>query len=401
MPEIRSLASSSGPGRDRRATGVSEFDRVLGGGLVPGSVALLAGEPGIGKSTLVLQVVDALVGNGHRCLIASGEESLDQIALRAERLGVATDAIRALATSSLTAVERSTHLDAPDVLIVDSIQTLQDEAFEQGAGSPVQVRESAGRLVRLAKETGVTVLMVGHVTKEGSVAGPKALEHVVDVVLSLEGERTGTLRLLRAAKNRFGSCEETGVFVMSGAGLEGVPDPSELLIGDRRPGVPGSVVFAALHGSRPMLVEIQALVVPESRVGRRVAIGIDSRRLSLILGVLVTRADISFADADIFVAAAGGVVTNEPAADLAIALALASAHRKQPLPSDAVALGELGLTGEIRTVPAVDRRLSEASRLGFGTAYVPRNGMTSRVARTVEVDDLDVAIKRAFALRAA
>ncbi len=398
--EIRTLRSSSTGGAKRLATGIVEFDRVVGGGLVPGSVVLLAGEPGIGKSTLVVQIVDALVGQGSSCLLATGEESLDQVGLRATRLALRTELMKALATDSLADIERACELEGPDVLVVDSIQTMETAELDQGAGSPVQVRECAARLVRLAKTTDTTVIVVGHVTKDGGVAGPKTLEHVVDAVLSLEGERTGTLRLLRAAKNRFGSCEETGVFVMCERGLEGVADPSELLIGDRRSGVSGTVVFPAINGSRPILIEVQALVVNDSKLARRVAIGIDSRRLALILGVLGKRAGIDFSNKDVFVAAAGGAVANEPAADLAIALAVASATRDQPLPEDAVAIGEVGLAGELRSVPALGRRLNEAARLGLGVAFVPRRSNTASSVNVAPFEDVGSAIDAAFASRA-
>ena len=394
---VTTLDSSMAARHERLVSHVDEFDRVVGGGLVRGSVVLLAGEPGIGKSTLVLQIIDALIESGHKCLLATGEESLDQVALRATRLGLRADQMKAIATASLDAVIASCSAEAPDVLIVDSIQTMEDATLEQAPGSPVQVRECAARLVRLAKTTDTAVIVVGHVTKDGGVAGPKTLEHVVDAVLSLDGERTGTLRLLRAAKNRFGSCEETGVFVMSEAGLSGVPDPSELLIGDRRRGVPGSIVFPAMQGSRPMLMEVQALVVP-SKLARRVAIGIDARRLALILGVLSKRRSMDFSEKDVFVAAAGGAVTNEPAADLAIALALTSAHDDKPLP-EAVAVGEVGLAGEVRSVPSLSRRLKEAARLGLGTAFVPTKSSQDRTAHVIEVDDVATAIERAFTAR--
>ena len=400
LVEVRTLDLAEASSLERVPTGIEEFDRVVGGGLVPGSVVLLAGEPGIGKSTLVLQVVDALVRLGSRCLLATGEESLDQVSLRGNRLGLRTAAMKAVATGSLDAIERACSVEGPNVLIVDSIQTIENESLGQSPGSPNPVRDCAARLVRMAKATDTCVLIVGHVTKDGGVAGPKVLEHVVDAVLSLDGERTGTLRLLRAAKNRFGSCEETGVFVMSGLGLEGVPDPSELLIGDRRPGVPGSVIFPAMNGSRPMLMEIQALVVDNSRLARRVAIGIESRRLALILGVLGKRSGRDFSEKDVFVAAAGGAVTNEPAADLAIALAVASAAEGVPLPEDAVAIGELGLAGEVRAVPSLDRRLMEASRLGLGRAFVPKRSNVAGAANVVQVEDVSAAIVSAFESRA-
>lgn len=394
---VTTLDLSTGSGPDRLASGIAELDRVVGGGLVRGSVLLLAGEPGIGKSTLVLQLVDALAGVGRKCLLATAEESLEQVSLRARRLGLRRGEMKAMATASLDAVLAACTAESPDVVIVDSIQTLEDGSLEQAAGSPVQVRECAHRLVRLGKTSGTTVIIVGHVTKDGGVAGPKTLEHVVDAVLSLEGERTGTLRLLRATKNRFGSCEETGVFVMSETGLTGVPDPSQLLIGDRRQGVPGSIVFPAMQGSRPMLMEIQALVVP-SKLGRRVAIGIEARRVALVIGVLGKRRGLDFSEKDVFVAAAGGAVTNEPAADLAIALALTSAHDDIALP-DAVAVGELGLAGEVRTVPSLSRRLKEAARLGISAAFVPLGSSPKATARVVEVEDVATAIERAFTAR--
>lgn len=398
--DIRTLELAASAKADRIATAVEEFDRVVGGGLVPGSVVLLAGEPGIGKSTLVVQIIDALVGQGHPCLLATGEESLDQVSLRANRLGLRTGQMKAIATGSVAEIEAACALESPAVLVVDSIQTIEDGDLDQGAGSTVQVRESAARLVRLAKTTNTTVMVVGHVTKDGGVAGPKTLEHVVDAVLSLEGERTGTLRLLRAAKNRFGSCEETGVFVMTEGGLEGVPDPSELLIGDRRPGVSGSVIFPAMNGSRPMLMEIQALVVDHSKLARRVAIGIEARRLSLILGVLGKRGGWDFSDKDVFVAAAGGAVTSEPGADLAIALAIVSAMQGVPLPDDAVAIGEVGLAGELRNVPSLDRRLSEAVRLGLGEAFVPKRSNAPASASVIPVEDITDAMERALPPRA-
>jgi DNA repair protein RadA/Sms len=399
LVEVRTLDLADAASLERVPTHIDEFDRVVGGGLVPGSVVLLAGEPGIGKSTLVLQVVDALVRAGHRCLLATGEESLDQVALRGNRLGLGTHSMKAMATGSLDAIEAACAAESPDVLIVDSIQTIEDETLDQGPGSPVQVRGCANRLVRLAKVTNTCVLVVGHVTKDGGVAGPKTLEHVVDAVLSLDGERTGTLRLLRAAKNRFGSCEETGVFVMSEHGLEGVPDPSQLLIGDRRPGVPGSVIFPAMNGSRPMLMEIQALVVDNSKLARRVAIGIESRRLALILGVLGKRTGRDFTEKDVFVAVAGGATTSEPAADLAIALAVASAADGIALPTDAVAVGELGLAGELRAIPSPQRRLNEAARLGLGSAFVPRRTDAASGVDVIHVDDVNDALKRALAPR--
>lgn len=385
----------------RADTGIGELDRVLGGGLVRGSAVLLAGEPGIGKSTLVLQLLDALARKGAEVLLLSGEESIEQVASRATRLGCAGGSIRTAAATSLSTLLATCTALRPSVVVIDSVQTLVDENLEQGAGSTTQVRECVSSLVRLAKETGITVVLVGHVTKEGSVAGPKTLEHVVDVVLSLDGERSGTLRLLRATKNRFGATDETGVFVMCSNGLEPVADPSALLLEDRREGVPGSVVFPSIEGSRPVLVEVQALVAP-SGVARRVAIGFDGRRLSVLTGVLSTRADLALGDKDVFVAAAGGLALREPAADLAACLALLSAARDVPLDPGTIAIGEVGLSGEVRGVPSIERRLSEAARMGFTTALVPRRfeGASSRI-RIVKAGDIVSAFDAARSLRVA
>lgn len=367
------LAAASSQDAPRLPTGNSELDRVLGGGLVAGSTILLAGEPGIGKSTLMLQMIDGILGAGHRCLLATGEESLDQVALRGRRLNVAIEKLRATAASSLQSILDACSTERPEVLVVDSIQTIEDQSLEQSAGSVTQVRDCAAGLVRYAKQTGTVVIMVGHVTKEGSVAGPKTLEHMVDAVLSLEGERTGTLRLLRASKNRFGSCDETGVFTMDSGGLEVVADPSAMLLADRHEGVAGSVVFPGLEGTRPVLVEIQALVTTsELNQPRRVAIGLDPRRMALIVGVLSKDDEVSIGQRDAFVGAAGGLAVREPAADLAVCLALISARQNVPVDPGTVAIGEVGLGGEIRRVPAIERRLAEAARLGFARAIVPR-----------------------------
>jgi DNA repair protein RadA/Sms len=375
---------------ERFSTGIAEVDRVVGGGLVAGGVSLLAGEPGIGKSTLVLQLIDGLARSHRRTLLITGEESIGQVAIRATRLGVARERFRAAATSSVADVLALAGSERPDVLVVDSVQTLENPELEQSPGSVMQVRECTAALVRHAKANGSAVILVGHVTKEGTIAGPKTLEHMVDSVLSLEGERTGTVRLLRATKNRFGSCDETGVFTMGERGLEAVGDPSAMLLADRRTGVPGSVVFSGLEGTRPVLVELQSLVVDGSPPNvRRVPIGVDAKRLALLVGVLNSRADLDLSAKDLFVAAAGGFVIREPAADLPLCLALNSAARTKSVADDVVAIGEIGLGGEIRRVPGLPRRLAEAARLGFRRALVPR-GPTPAVSglEIIEVADI-------------
>lgn len=379
---------------ERFSTGLIEVDRVLGGGLVLGGVSLLAGEPGIGKSTLVLQLIDGLLRSNRRALLITGEESIGQVALRAARLGVERDRLRAAATASLADVLALAAAEQPDVLVVDSVQTLENAERDQSPGSVVQVRECASALVRYAKVSGTSVILVGHVTKDGTVAGPKTLEHIVDSVLALEGERTGTVRLLRATKNRFGSCDETGVFTMGERGLEAVGDPSAMLLADRRTGVSGSVVFCGLEGTRPVLVEIQSLVAEGSPPNiRRVPIGVDARRLALLVGVLHSRAGLDLSKRDLFVAAAGGFVIREPAADLPLCLAIHSAARGQAVAEDLVAIGEVGLGGEIRRVPGLPRRLAEAARLGFRRALVPRGTKSAVPAlEVIEVTDVGHAL---------
>ena len=393
-PVVSSLRSPDGA-QGRFVTGVDEVDRVLGGGLVPGEVVLLAGEPGIGKSTLVLQLLDGIRRAGKGPLLVCGEESLAQVSLRAARLGIDGDlpAVWATDLDDLLAVCRSVR---PDVLVVDSIQTLSDAELDSGTGTPTQVRHCASALVREAKTNGTVVLLVGHVTKDGSVAGPKALEHVVDAVLALDGDRGGPIRLLRATKNRFGSCEETGVFQMGPGGLIPVADPSAMLLADRLPGVSGSIVFPGLEGGRPLLVELQALVTKAAveAQARRVAIGLDPRRLTLSLSVLASRCREPFGDQDVFAAAVGGLQVREPASDLPLALVLRSAKTSLALPEGLVAFGEVGLGGEVRRVPGTERRLAEAARLGFRYALVPRGSERHPPGITVsEVADLDGAFE--------
>ena len=354
------------------ASGVGELDRVLQGGVVPGSVTLLGGEPGIGKSTLLLQALAGLARSGHRCLYVTAEESAQQVKRRAERLGTLPEGLWLVAETALPHVLAPVESVAPAVLAVDSIQTVYDPALSAAPGSVSQVRECAHRLVRASKERAMASVLVGHVTKDGGLAGPRVLEHLVDTVLSFEGERHHALRLLRALKHRFGSTEELGLFEMTGAGLEGVPDPSALFLADRHPGVAGSVVAPVLDGHRPLLVELQALVAP-TRIPtpRRSAQGLDSGRLALVLAVLEKRVGATFHEKDVHTVVAGGVKVIEPGADLALALALASARSGQPLPEGLVACGEIGLGGELRQVHQTARRLAEAARLGFRQAIVP------------------------------
>jgi DNA repair protein RadA/Sms len=375
------LADVVADGSAARPTGVGELDRVLGGGLVPGSVTLLGGEPGIGKSTLLLQLLAAVAGTGVRCLLVSAEESAQQVRLRAERLGAAARASVAPTGWSGVWVVSETELSAlgaavddvgPGLLAVDSIQTVFDADVDSAPGSVVQVRHCAHRLVQLAKGRNLAAVLVGHVTKEGTLAGPRVLEHVVDTVLSFEGDRHHALRLVRAVKHRFGATGELGVFEMGEAGLVGVPDAGALFLADRRPGVPGSAVVPAVEGRRPLLVEVQALVARSKlAVPRRSAEGVDAGRLALLAAVLQERAGVSLLERDVYAMAAGGVRVVEPAADLALALAVASARSAVALPADAVACGEVGLGGELRRPGQLERRLSEAARLGFRRAIIP------------------------------
>lgn len=370
-PKITALVDA-GEDIGRWRTGIAEVDRVLGGGIVPGEVVLLAGEPGIGKSTLVLQILAALEEEGIQTLLCTGEESLAQVALRARRIGGSAPRLKATATTAVESVVAAVESERPAVVVIDSIQTLADTALDQAAGSPTQVRHTAATLAAQAKSGGTAIVFVGHVTKDGNVAGPKTLEHMVDVVLALEGERSGSLRMLRSLKNRFGPCDETGVFLMETSGLEPVGDPSALLLADRCADTPGSVVLPALEGSRPVLLEIQALVAGfDVEHPRRIATGVEARRVDLVLGVLAGRGGLTLPKRDVYLAASGGFSVKEPAADLALAAALVSVACDVPIGADVVAMGEVGLAGEVRRVPAMERRLKEAERLGFGTALVP------------------------------
>jgi len=355
-----------------RPTGIEELDRVLGGGLVPGSVTLLGGEPGIGKSTLLLQVSAEVAASGRTVLYLSGEESPQQIRLRAERLGALHPSLYLAAETSLPQVVGAIDAVAPDVVIVDSIQTLVHPELSSAPGSVAQVRDCSHRLVQEAKSRGCAVILVGHVTKEGNLAGPRVLEHVVDTVLAFDGDRHHALRLLRPVKHRFGSTEELGLFEMGEKGLTGVPDPSGLFLADRRIGVPGSVVVPILEGSRPLLVELQVLTAVSNLPSpRRSVTGSEANRLALVLAVLEKRVGVPCTPLDVYSVVVGGVRIAEPGADLGLGLATASSIVGRPLPGDLVACGEVGLGGELRQVAHTSRRLAEAARLGFRQAVVP------------------------------
>lgn len=355
-----------------RPTGLGELDRVLSGGLVPGSVALVGGEPGIGKSTLLVQALAGLARAGCRCLLVSAEESTQQVRLRTERLGALDGRLWLSGETTLPGIVAAVCEVSPDYLVVDSIQTVSDPDVGSAPGSVAQVRQCAHELVRVAKERAMATLMVGHVTKEGSLAGPRVLEHVVDTVLSFEGERHHALRLLRAQKHRFGASGELGLFEMTESGLVGVPDGSGLLLGDRHVGLAGSLVVPTIEGRRPLLVELQALVAPSAlTLPRRSAHCLDQGRLALLLAVLERRVGLRFGGTEVYASAVGGVRVGEPAADLALALVLASARSGVALPAGLVACGEVGLGGEVRHVGQLARRLAEAARLGFTDAIVP------------------------------
>lgn len=353
-------------------TGVDELDRVLSGGLVPGSVTLLGGAPGTGKSTLILQAAAGLARGGATVLYACAEESPSQVRERARRLGAVHDRLWLVGESLVPRVLESVDEVKPDVLIVDSAQSVADPAVSSTPGSVAQVREVAQRLVREAKSRTLTTVLIGHVTKEGNLAGPRVLEHVVDTVLELDGDRHHALRLLRAVKHRFGATSELGLFQLGEVGLEGVPDPSGLFLADRLPGVPGSTVVPTIEGHRPLLVEVQALVAASSLAEpRRSSTGLDRGRVSMLLAVLIKRAQLDLGKADVYALAAGGVRVTEPAADLGLALAITSAACGRPVPAELVACGEIGLGGEVRSVASIERRLAEAARLGFTRAVVP------------------------------
>ncbi len=399
---VQNLASIQATDVPRFSSGIGEFDRVLGGGLVAGGVVLIGGDPGIGKSTLLLQSLAALARE-KRVLYVSGEESGAQIALRAQRLGLLDPAaqvneLQLLAEIQLEKIQAAIDAERPSVAVIDSIQTLYSEVLTSAPGSVAQVRECAAQLTRLAKQMGVTIIMVGHVTKEGSLAGPRVLEHIVDTVLYFEGDTHSAYRLVRAFKNRFGAVNELGVFAMTERGLRGVANPSALFLSQHEQNVPGSCVLITQEGSRPLLVEIQALVdaahVPNPR---RLAVGLEQNRLAMLLAVLHRHAGIVCFDQDVFLNAVGGVKISEPAADLAVLLAIHSSLRNQALPKGLVVFGEVGLAGEIRPCPRGQERLKEAVKLGFSIALIPKANAPKQPIeglKVLAVDRIEQAIEQ-------
>jgi DNA repair protein RadA/Sms len=386
---------------DRLSSGVEEVDRVLGSGLVPGSLVLIGGDPGVGKSTLLCQVLHGLASRYGKVLYASGEESVAQTGLRARRVGATAEGLSLYAETNLDAIlEQATRMQ-PAVLAVDSIQTVYSDALDSVPGSVAQVRECTGRLMGFSKSSGIPTILVGHVTKEGGLAGPKTLEHMVDTVLHFEGEGTSPYRILRAIKNRFGSTQEIGVFEMRGSGLCEVPNPSELFLAERPEGAPGSVVVASLEGTRPILVEVQALVAPPAAsFGRRTCAGVDSNRVALLIAVLGKRAGLDLVTEDVFVNVAGGVRLSEPAVDLGIACALASSAYDNAVDGTTLVFGEVGLAGEVRAVNMADIRLAEASKLGFTHCVLPEQNR-QRLEKThglklTGVKNLQEALKAMF-----
>ncbi|MBQ6376842.1 MAG: DNA repair protein RadA [Lachnospiraceae bacterium] len=357
----------------RTSTGIGEFDRVLGGGIVRGSLVLIGGDPGIGKSTLLLQMCRNLAHSGKKVLYISGEESLQQIRMRAERLGETADTLYLLTETNLEDIRECIGRNSPEICIIDSIQTMMSEEISSAPGSVSQVREATGVLMMIAKTLAVPIFIVGHVTKDGAVAGPRVLEHMVDTVLYFEGDRHASYRILRAAKNRFGSTNEIGVFEMRDVGLVEVPNPSEYMLSGKPEGASGSVVACSMEGTRPVLIEIQALVCPSSLgIPRRTAAGTDYNRVNLLLAVLERRCGLHLGSCDAYVNIAGGIKMTEPAVDLGIVLALASGYKDRPIGDDVVAFGEVGLSGEVRAVSQAEQRVLEARKLGFHTVILPR-----------------------------
>jgi len=368
---VATLAEIEASDVDRQSTGIDELDRVLGGGIVAGGVVLIGGDPGIGKSTLLLQALDSL-SRQMKTLYVTGEESGAQVALRSRRLGLGASQVRVLAEIQLEKIAATLEHEQPAVCVIDSIQTVYSDQLSSAPGSVAQVRECAAQLTRIAKSSGVTIILVGHVTKEGALAGPRVLEHIVDTVLYFEGDTHSSFRLVRAIKNRFGAVNEIGVFAMTEKGLKGVANPSAIFLSTHGDPVAGSCVLVTLEGTRPLLVEIQALVDSGGPSPRRLSVGIERDRLAMMLAVLHRHAGVSASDQDVFVNAVGGVRISEPAADLAVMLAIQSSLRGKPLPRGFLAFGEVGLAGEVRPAPRGQERLKEAAKLGFSVAIVPK-----------------------------
>ena len=375
---------------ERLSTGIGELDRVLGGGLVAGQVVLIGGDPGIGKSTLLLQALAAL-GSSHKVLYISGEESAEQVAMRARRLVLDARAVQLIAEIQLERIVASLQAQRPEVAVVDSIQTLWSEALESAPGSVAQLRECTAQLARHAKKSGTALFIIGHVTKEGAIAGPRVLEHIVDTVLYFEGDPHSSFRLVRAVKNRFGAVNELGVFAMTDKGLRAVSNPSALFLSNHEKNVPGSCVLATLEGTRPLLVEIQALVDSAHTPNpRRLSVGLEQNRLAMLLAVLNRHAGIATFEQDVFVNAVGGVRIGEPAADLAVTLAIVSSLTDRPIAAKTVVFGEIGLAGEVRPAPRGQDRLKEAAKLGFEKAIVPKANLPKTKIAGIEV----IAVER-------
>ncbi|HYQ99252.1 MAG TPA: DNA repair protein RadA [Casimicrobiaceae bacterium] len=386
---VRPLASVEAAATPRFPTGLSEFDRVLGGGIVPGAVILLGGDPGIGKSTLLLQAM-AAIGGTRPALYVTGEESAEQIALRAQRLGLVNAPVSLLAEVQLEAIVATIGTAKPEVVVIDSIQTAYTEALTSAPGSVAQVRECAAQLTRLAKQRGIVVIFVGHVTKEGAIAGPRVLEHIVDTVLYFEGDTHSSFRLVRAIKNRYGAANELGVFAMTERGLKGVANPSALFLSQHAEPVAGSAIVATLEGSRPLLVELQALCDPaQGGMPKRLAVGLDPQRLALLLAVLHRHGGAETGGYDVFVNAVGGVRIGEPAADLAILLAVHSSLTGRPLPAKTLIFGEVGLAGEIRPVQGGQDRIREAAKLGFRQFLIPTLNKPKQAIDNVKITTVD------------
>ena len=398
---VMTLADIEASDVARMPTGLDELDRVLGGGIVDGGVVLIGGDPGIGKSTLLLQALDALQRAGMPTLYVTGEESGAQVALRSRRLGLDHSQVQVLAETQLEKILATLDARKPGIAVIDSIQTVYSEQLTSAPGSVAQVRECAAHLTRAAKSGGCAIVLVGHVTKEGALAGPRVLEHMVDTVLYFEGETHSSFRLVRAIKNRFGAVNEIGVFAMTERGLKGVSNPSAIFLSQHAEPVPGSCVLVTLEGTRPLLVEIQALVDDGGPSPRRLSVGLDRDRLAMLLAVLHRHAGVACLDQDVFVNAVGGVRIGEPAADLAVLLAITSSLRGKPLPKGFVAFGEVGLAGEVRPAPRGQERLREAAKLGFSVAIVPRANAPKKPIEGLTIHAVDRVEEAITALREA